>query len=106
MIGTRSLLKKLVVALRVGGEIEGGRNGDADASLYRLCDRDERGRLRPALVSALDVSGVEPDVGEPVTGLACLVGLGVHNLLEERPAITLMGSAMFTMPSSKLGIRA
>lgn len=92
--------------MRVGDEIAGGRDGDADASLDRLCDRDGRGRLCPALTAALDVGGVEPDVGEPVAGLACLIGLGVHNLLEERPAITLMGSAMFTMPSSKLGIRA
>lgn len=40
MIETRSLLKKLVSSLRIGGEIAGGRDGDADASLDRLCDRD------------------------------------------------------------------
>lgn len=84
MIETRSLLKKLVSSLRIGGEIAGGRDGDADASLDRLCDRDGRGRLCPALTAALDVGGVEPDVGEPVAGLACLIGLGVHNLLDER----------------------
>ena len=63
MIETRSLLKKLVSSLRIGGEIAGGRDGDADASLDRLCDRDGRGRLRPALAAALDADGVEPDVG-------------------------------------------
>ena len=39
---------------------------DSDVSLDRLCDRDRRGRPSPALAAALDVGGVEPDVGEPV----------------------------------------
>ena len=70
--------------MRVGDEIAGGRDGDSDVSLDRLCDRDRRGRPCPALAAALDVGGVEPDVGEPVTSLACLDGMGVHNLLDER----------------------
>ena len=85
MIETRSLPKKLVGSLRVGGEIAGGRDGDADVSLDWLCDRAGRGRLRPALAAALDVDGIEPDVGEPgarqvallQTG-DCVVGRGVH----------------------------
>lgn len=32
MVGTRSLLKKLVGSLRIGGEIAGGRDEDADVS--------------------------------------------------------------------------
>lgn len=39
MMGTRSLPKRLVRSLRVGGEITGGRDGDADVSLDWLCDR-------------------------------------------------------------------
>ncbi len=70
--------------MRIGGEIAGGRDEDADVSLDLLCDRGGRGRLRPALAAALDAGSIEPDVGGPVAGLACLVGLGVHDLVDER----------------------
>lgn len=85
MMGTRSLPKRLVRSLRVGGEITGGRDGDADVSLDWLCDRAGRGRLRPALAAALDADGVEPDVGEPGAWQVallqpgdCVVGRGAH----------------------------
>ena len=72
-MGTRSLPKRLVRSLRVGGEITGGRDGDADVSLDWLCDRAGRGRLRPALAAALDADGVEPDVGVADVGQVALL---------------------------------